>query len=57
MFKYLKDDALDKSIVNEKIAAITKLYEGFQKKTDDYTKTSRLVEQRKQSIVKILNEK
>ncbi|WP_414046882.1 YkyA family protein [Macrococcus equi] len=57
LFKYLKDDALDKSIVNEKIAAITKLYEGFQKKTDDYTKTSRLVEQRKQSIVKILNEK
>lgn len=56
LFNYLKTGAIDKSIVNEKISAITKLYENFQTKTDKYTKIVRQVEQVKKPIVKTLNE-
>lgn len=56
LFNYLKTDNMDKATVNEKIAAVTKLYEQFQKKTDDYNKTTRDVETAKKPIVKTLNE-
>ncbi|MCU7557588.1 YkyA family protein [Macrococcus capreoli] len=56
LFDYLKEDTIDKAVVNEKIAAVTKLYEGFQKKTDDYTKAQREVDQARKPIVKTLNE-
>lgn len=56
LFKYLKSNEINKSIVNEKIAKITKLYEAFQKKTDQYTKITQEIEQLKKPIVKKLNE-
>ncbi|WP_414051222.1 YkyA family protein [Macrococcus animalis] len=56
LFNYLKEDVIDKKLVNKKIAALSKLYEKFQLKTDDYTKTTRDVEQVKKPIVKTLNE-
>lgn len=56
LFKYLKSNEINKSIVNEKIAKITKLYEAFQKKTDQYTKITQQIEQLKKPIVKKLNE-
>lgn len=55
LFQYLKEDTLDKNVVNDKINVISKLYKQFQTKTDDYTKITRLVEQNKKPIVETLN--
>ncbi|WP_158554252.1 YkyA family protein [Macrococcoides goetzii] len=55
LFNYLKEETLDKNVVNEKITVISKLYKQFQTKTDDYTKITRLVEQNKKPIVETLN--
>jgi len=55
LFNYLKEDTLDKTVVNEKINAVSKLYKQFQIKTEDYTKVTRLVEQNKKPIVETLN--